>query len=80
MSLRACSLGLSLSALHRVLADDLGCHPEAHAAAWMLCATDLKLTSCDLGEPGGWLDSDFSETVPVEMTYPAPMTLPDLAS
>lgn len=47
MSLKACSLGLSLSALHRNLAR-LPCQPEAHAAAWVLWATQLELTGRDL--------------------------------
>ncbi|KQR18733.1 hypothetical protein [Deinococcus sp. Leaf326] len=56
-------LGLPPNALHRELADFLGCHREIHAAAWALWATELQLTGRDLG---GWLDDDFFEAVPVE--------------
>lgn len=59
-------LGLSPNDLHRELADYLGCHPDVQAAAWDLWATELLLTGQDLSEPGGWLDFDFYEAVPVE--------------
>lgn len=51
---------------HQVLADFLGCHPEARDAAWDLWRTELELMGQDLGEPSGWLDFDFYEAVPME--------------
>lgn len=58
--------GLLPNDLHRALANYLGCHPEAHAAAWALWATELELTGHDPSEAGDWLDFDFYEAVPVE--------------
>jgi hypothetical protein len=49
---------------HWQLTDDLGCHPEVQTAAWALWATKLELTGRDLGEPGGWLNYNFSEIAP----------------
>lgn len=58
--------GLPPDELHRRLANYLGCHSEAHAAAWALWATELELTGRDLGEPDGWLDFTFYDAVSTE--------------
>lgn len=59
-------LGLPPNALHRELADYLGCSPELQAAVWDLWQTELALAGRDLGAPGGWLDYGFYDAVPVE--------------
>lgn len=59
-------LGFAPNALHRELADFLGCHPEMQAAAWDLWCAELALTGHDPDAPGAWLDYGFYDAVPVE--------------